>query len=67
MASDLAALVRARNGIVGIPSTEQIIAILHAEGGVFDGERPFQGELLGVRLGRYVAVRAGLHESQSES
>ena len=62
MAFDLAVHLRAKHKIVGIPSTEQIIGILTAEGAIYDGEWPFGGELYGVRLGRHVAVRAGLPE-----
>ncbi len=64
MASDLARHVRKKYGIIGVPPTEQVIAILQAEGGVFDGDWPFLGELDGVRLGRHVAVRADLDEPQ---
>ncbi len=62
MAFDLAVHIRAKHGIVGVPSTEQIIGILTGEGAIYDGERPFRGELLGVRYGRHIAVRAGLPE-----
>ncbi len=62
MAFDLAVHIRAKHGIIGIPSTEQIIGILTAEGAIYDGEWPFEGELLGVRYGRHIAVREGLPE-----